>query len=97
MGKPEGVLHVRYRYRCEDNIEVDLEQWDRKLWTGSMWLKVGTNSGLFLEAVTNIGVLLICRDAESGFRPPRKNGVPKNLLNEIGNTESQLQTNLSLV
>ena len=29
----------------EDNIKIDLQEWDGELWTGLMWLRTGTGGG----------------------------------------------------
>jgi hypothetical protein len=47
VGRPEGRRPVgRPRHRWEDNIEMDLEKVGWGLWTGSMWLRIGTGGGL---------------------------------------------------
>jgi hypothetical protein len=46
--KPEGKKPLgRPRRRWVDDIKMDLERWDRIVWTGSNWLKIGTSGGLF--------------------------------------------------
>jgi hypothetical protein len=41
--KPEGKRSLgRHRRRWEDNIKTGF----RKVWTGFMWLRIGTNVGL---------------------------------------------------
>jgi hypothetical protein len=40
VGNPEGK-----RRRWEDNIKVDL-RWDGVVWTGLIWLSIGTSGGL---------------------------------------------------
>jgi hypothetical protein len=42
VGKPEGQ---RPRHRCVNNIKVDLRE-DGMVWTGSIWLRIGTSVGL---------------------------------------------------
>jgi hypothetical protein len=42
MGKPEGKRPLgRPRRRWEDNIRMDL----REVWTGLIWLRIGTSRG----------------------------------------------------
>jgi hypothetical protein len=46
VGKPEGKRPLgRPRRRWVDNIKMDLRS-DGMVWTGSNWLRVGTNGGL---------------------------------------------------
>jgi hypothetical protein len=46
MGKPEGKRALgRPRHRWEDNIRMDL-RWDAVVWTGLIWLRIGTSGGL---------------------------------------------------
>jgi hypothetical protein len=46
VGKLEGENPLgRPRRRWVDNIEMDLRQ-DESVWTGSMWLRIGTSGGL---------------------------------------------------
>ena len=40
--RPVGRLRIRW----EDNIKVDLQEVAFETWTGTMWLRVGTESGL---------------------------------------------------
>ena len=35
----------RPRYRWEDNIKMDLQEWNVGVWTGSSWLRIGTGGG----------------------------------------------------
>jgi hypothetical protein len=42
-GKPEGN---RPRCRWVDNIKMDLEKWDGAMWTGLIWLSIGTGGEL---------------------------------------------------
>jgi hypothetical protein len=45
--KPEGKRPLgRPRHRWVNNIKMDL-RWDGIVWTGSIWLKIGTSGGLF--------------------------------------------------
>jgi len=44
--KPEEKRPLgRPRRRWEDNIEMDLQEWDVGAWTGSSWLRIGTGGG----------------------------------------------------
>jgi hypothetical protein len=36
----------RSRHRLEGNIEIGLEEIGRKMWTGFIWLRIGTSSRL---------------------------------------------------
>jgi hypothetical protein len=48
VGKPEGKRPLgRPRHRWEDNIKMDLRQ-DGVVWTGLIWLKIGTCGRLLL-------------------------------------------------
>jgi hypothetical protein len=44
--KPEGKRPLR-RFRCrwEDNIRIDLRETGWELWTGCIWLRIGTSGG----------------------------------------------------
>jgi hypothetical protein len=45
-GKPEGKRPLgRLRRRWVDNIKMDL-RYDVMVWTGSIWLRIGTSGGL---------------------------------------------------
>jgi hypothetical protein len=47
--KPEGRRPLgRPRYRWVDNIKIGLREigWDGVVWTGSIWLRIGTSGGL---------------------------------------------------
>jgi hypothetical protein len=45
VGTPEGKrLLGRPRRRWVDTIKIDLK--DGMVWTGSIWLRIGTNGGL---------------------------------------------------
>jgi hypothetical protein len=47
VGRPEGKGPLgRPRYRWVDNIKIILEKSDEMVWTGSIWLKVGTSGRL---------------------------------------------------
>jgi hypothetical protein len=49
VGKPEGKrLLGRRRRRWVDNIKIDLRErgWDGMVWSGSIWLRIGTSGGL---------------------------------------------------
>jgi hypothetical protein len=46
VGKPEGNRPLgRPRRRWENNIKMDLQKWDVKVWTGSSWFRIGTGGG----------------------------------------------------
>ena len=47
MGKPEGKRPLgRPRHRWEDNIKMDLQEvGGAGVWTGSSWLRTGTDGG----------------------------------------------------
>jgi hypothetical protein len=46
VGKPEGKRPLgRPRRRWVDNIKIDLRE-DVMVWTGSIWLRIGTSRGL---------------------------------------------------
>jgi len=41
--KPEGKMPLgRPSRRREDNIKIDLKEWNVGIWTGSNWLRIGT-------------------------------------------------------
>jgi hypothetical protein len=47
--KPEGKRPLgRPRCRWVENIKIDLREigWDGMVWTGSIWLRIGTSGGL---------------------------------------------------
>jgi hypothetical protein len=47
VGKPEGKRPLgRPRCRWVDNIRMDLERWDGVMWTGLVWLRIGTGGEL---------------------------------------------------
>jgi len=46
VGKPEGKRPLgRPRRRWEDNIKMDLQEWDVGVWTGLSWFRIGTGGG----------------------------------------------------
>jgi hypothetical protein len=47
MGKPEGKRKLTRRTWVE-NIKIHLREigWDGVVWTGSIWLRIGTSGGL---------------------------------------------------
>jgi len=46
VGKPERKRPLgRPRLRWEDNIKMDLQVEVYGVWTGSMWLRIGTDGG----------------------------------------------------
>jgi hypothetical protein len=47
MRKPEGKRPLgRPRRRLEDNIKMDFRKWDVGVWTGLIWLRIGTGGVL---------------------------------------------------
>jgi hypothetical protein len=47
VGKPEGKRPLgRPRRRWVNNIKIDLREIGRGVWTGSIWLRIGTIGGL---------------------------------------------------
>jgi hypothetical protein len=49
VGKPEGRRHLRRpRHRWVDNVRMIFEMWDGVMWTGLVWLRIGTG-GEFLQ------------------------------------------------
>jgi hypothetical protein len=45
--KPEGKRPLgRPRRRWVDNIRMILERWDGAMWTGLVWLRIGTGGAL---------------------------------------------------
>jgi hypothetical protein len=47
IGKPDGKRPLgRPRRRCVDNIRAILERWDGVMWTGLVWLRIGTGGEL---------------------------------------------------
>jgi len=46
VGKPEGKRPLgRPSRRWEDNIKMDVQEVDVVVWTGSFWLRIGTDGG----------------------------------------------------
>ena len=46
MGKPEGKRPLgRHKSRWENNINTDLQEVGRGVWTGLSWLSIGTDGG----------------------------------------------------
>ena len=46
VGKPEGKRPLgRPRSRWDDNIKMDLQKIVCGVWTGSIWLRIGTGGG----------------------------------------------------
>jgi hypothetical protein len=46
VGKPDGKRPlVRPRRRWVDNIKIDLRETEWVVWTGSIWLRIGTSGG----------------------------------------------------
>jgi hypothetical protein len=53
VGKPEGKGPLgRPRHRWEDNIKMELMKQGGKLWTGFIWLRIGTVGGFLTRQVT---------------------------------------------
>jgi hypothetical protein len=48
MGEMRNAYKVigRPRHKWEDNIRTDLKKIGGKVWTGSMWLRIGTSGRL---------------------------------------------------
>jgi hypothetical protein len=47
VGKPEGKRPLgRPTHRCIDNIKIDLLEVRLMLWTGLVWLRIGTGGEL---------------------------------------------------
>jgi hypothetical protein len=47
VGKPEGKKPLgRPSHRWVDNIKIDIKRQDGVLWTGFIWLRIGTNGGI---------------------------------------------------
>jgi len=48
VGKPEGKRPLgKPMRRWEDNIKMDLQEEGLGVWTGSIWLRIGTGGGRF--------------------------------------------------
>ena len=46
VGKPEGKRPLgKHMRRWEDNIKMDLQEEGCGVWTGSSWLRIGTDGG----------------------------------------------------
>jgi hypothetical protein len=59
VGKPERKRPLRRpRRRWEDNIKMNLREigWDGMVWTGLIWLRIGTNGGALVNTVMNLRV-----------------------------------------
>jgi hypothetical protein len=47
VGKPEGKRPLgRPRHRWVDNMKMDLRERGWMMWTGLIWLRIGTSGGL---------------------------------------------------
>jgi len=47
VGKPEGKRPLgRHRLRWEDSIRMDIREIGGKVWTGCIWLRIGSSGGL---------------------------------------------------
>jgi hypothetical protein len=50
VGKPEGERPLgRFRCRWEDNIKMNLAEIERRAWTGLIWIRTGTSSGVYFR------------------------------------------------
>ena len=48
VGKPGGKRPLgKPKLRWEDNIKMDLQEWDVGVWAGSSWLRIG-KGGVYL-------------------------------------------------
>jgi hypothetical protein len=57
VGKPEGKRPLgRPRRRWADNIRMVFGRWDGVMWTGLVWLRIGTGEELFVNSVLNLQV-----------------------------------------
>jgi hypothetical protein len=46
-GKPEGKRPLgRHKHRWQDNIRMDLKEIGWEVWTGCIWLRIGTSGWL---------------------------------------------------
>jgi hypothetical protein len=58
VGKPEGKRPLgRPRRRWVDSIKIDLREigWDSIVWTGLIWLRIGTSGGLLRTRLLTFG------------------------------------------
>jgi hypothetical protein len=57
VGKPEGkrLLGIPRR-RWVDSIKIDLEREDGMVWTGSIWLRIGTSGGALMNTGMNFRI-----------------------------------------
>jgi hypothetical protein len=47
IGKPEGMRPLgRPRHIWEDNIKMNIKKWGVRLWTGFVWLRIGTSDDI---------------------------------------------------
>jgi hypothetical protein len=57
VGKSEGKRPlVRHRRRWEDRVKMGLQEVGCGVWTGSIWLRIATGGGHFVNAVMNLRV-----------------------------------------
>jgi hypothetical protein len=57
VGKSEGRRPLgRLRRRWVDNIRMDLGRWDGVMWTGLVWLRIGTGWRALVNSVLNLRV-----------------------------------------
>jgi len=47
VGKPDGNRSLgKHRHRYEGNVKMDVRKYIGKLWSGFIWLRIGTSSCL---------------------------------------------------
>jgi hypothetical protein len=46
VGKREGKITGKTRRRCEDNVNMDVQEVGWGAWTGLIWLRIGKVGGL---------------------------------------------------
>jgi hypothetical protein len=57
VGKPDGKRPLgRPRRRWEDNIKTNLREVGRGVWTGLIWLSIGTGDWALVNEVINFRV-----------------------------------------
>jgi hypothetical protein len=65
VGKSEGRRSLeRPRHRWDDNIKMDLKEGGWEVWTGFIWLRIGTSGVALVNMVMNLWAIN-CR--EEGF------------------------------
>jgi hypothetical protein len=69
VGKPEGKRPLeRRRLRWEYNIKRDLIEIFWGLWTGLIWLRIGTSGQLFLKKGNGLSGSTMCGDSIDSLR-----------------------------